>query len=406
MCEWLYSAGCSFSCPTVSAFTSRVDLNMVVADNESSIVTLCPYLSFEVYSDSPLATICHPSASSLRKMVDLSALSIPQFSSLSPSDGFSPLKHAFGPSRPLSIAPSDSSSEPLTVSPAGTKTSWALNSYSSCCPDNSQDIIDRSPFPTSTKFTSSFSMSQSQQNNDTYSYRMTPNTGTGQWSQSPAVENSFISSPLTKNITFQNGLTGISPMFATFNTTSIPNASYPTAAHPINPSCPMPVRGYSASSAVHSPNRRRSSTLVTLSSPSPMTPPFNHYPYPPLHISYPSTPSYVSARNLFRQPSIPAFSENKRIFHPSPAGKTPATGAKLTQLPYEHRHEGGSQFGSGNMLGGMSMNMETGNPLSLNMFPQMNTGFRPGNGQEFKLPRFKPTKEQLEILIKSYEENK
>lgn len=121
MCEWLYSAGCSFSCPTVSAFTSRVDLNMVVADNESSIVTLCPYLSFEVYSDSPLATICHPSASSLRKMVDLSALSIPQFSSLSPSDGFSPLKHAFGPSRPLSIAPSDSSSEPLTVSPAGTK---------------------------------------------------------------------------------------------------------------------------------------------------------------------------------------------------------------------------------------------------------------------------------------------
>ncbi|OWZ70049.1 hypothetical protein AYX14_04566 [Cryptococcus neoformans] len=339
-------------------------------------------------------------------MIYLSALPLPKPSSLSPSDGFSPSKHAPGPSQPHSIATSDPSSEPLTASLAGTKTSWALNSYPSYLPNNSHDIINPSPFPTSTSSTSSFSMSLSQQNNDTYSYGMTPTTATGQWSQSPAIDSALISSPLAKSIAFQNGPTGISPMFSAFNTTSIPNESFPTIAHPINPSRPILIRGHSASSAVHSPNRHRSSTLVTLSSPSPMTPSFNTYPYPSPHASYPSTPSYVSARNIFQQRSERALSENKRIFHPSPAVTAPGTGAKLTHLPYEHGHVGGSQFGSGNMLGGMGMSMEMDNRISLGMFPQMRAGFRTGNGQELKLPRFKPTKEQLEILIKSYEKNK
>lgn len=78
----------------------------------------------------------------------------------------------------------------------------------------------------------------------------------------------------------------------------------------------------------------------------------------------------------------------------------------MTQLPFEHVHEEIPHFGSGNMLGRMGLNMGMGNRISLGMFPQMTTGFRPGSGQEFKLSRFKPTKEQLKILIKSYEENK
>ncbi|KIR31099.1 hypothetical protein I352_06528 [Cryptococcus deuterogattii MMRL2647] len=247
-------------------------------------------------------------------------------------------------------------------------------------------------------------MSQSRQINDAYSHGVTPTTATGQWTQSPAADNSFISSPLTGSIAFQRGLTGLSPMFATFNTTSTPNTCRPITSHSTNSSPPMTTGGLSASSAIPSPNRRRSSTLVTLSSPSPMTPSFNTYPYPSPHISYPSTPSYVSARNTFRQPSIPAVSE-KRIFHPSPAGTTSATGV-LAQLPFEHVHEGIPHFGSGNVLGGMGLNMGMGNRISLGMFPQMSTGFRLGSGQEFKLPRFKPTKEQLKILIKAYEGNK
>ncbi|XAO26694.1 hypothetical protein I312_105534 [Cryptococcus bacillisporus CA1280] len=319
-------------------------------------------------------------------MIDLSALSLPESSS-SPSGNFSPSKHAFDPSQPITIAPL----EPLTASPAGGNTSWAPNSYPSYIPYSPHNIINLSPFPTSINFTNSFYMSQSQQINDTYSHCMTPTTATRQWTQSPPPDNSFISPPLAGSIAVQRGLTGLSPMFATFNTTSTPNASRPITSHSTNSSRPMTTGGFSASSAIPSPNRRRSSTLVTLSSPSPMTPSFNTYPYPSPHISYPSTPSYVSGRNIFRQPSIPAVSE-KRIFHPSPAETASATGVELTQLPFEHVHEEIPHFGSGNMLGRMGLNMGMGNRISLGMFPPMTTGFRPGSGQEFKPPRFKPTK--------------
>ncbi|KAE8543282.1 hypothetical protein D1P53_000773 [Cryptococcus gattii VGV] len=334
-------------------------------------------------------------------MIDLSAPSLRESSS-SPSGNFSPSKHAFDPSQPITVTPL----EPLAASPPGGNTSWALNSYPSYIPYSSHSIIDPSPFPTSISFINSFSMSQSRQINDTYSHGMTPTTATGQWTQSPAPDNSFISSPLAGSIAFQRGLTGLSPMFATFNTTSTPNASRPITSHSTNSSRPMTTGGFSASSAIlSSPNRHRSSTLVTLSSPSPMMPSFNTYPYPSPHISYPSTPSYVSGRNNFRQPSIPAVSE-KRIFHPSPAGTASATGVELAQLPFEHVHEGIPHFGSSDVLGGIGLNMGMGNHISLGMFPQMSTGCRLGSGQEFKLPRFKPTKEQLKILIKAYEENK
>lgn len=379
---------------------SRLDLSILMSDGESNVVTLCPHMSLEVYSNSLPPTTCRPSVSNLPKMIDLSALSLPESSS-SPSGNFSPSKHAFDPSQPITIAPL----EPLTASPAGGNTSWAPSSYPSYIPYSPHNIINLSPFPTSINFTNSFYMSQSQQINDTYSHCMTPTTATRQWTQSPPPDNSFISLPLAGSIAVQRGLTGLSPMFATFNTTSTPNASRPITSHSTNSSRPVTTGGFSASSAIPSPNRRRSSTLVTLSSPSPMTPSFNTYPYPSPHISYPSTPSYVSGRNIFRQPSIPAVSE-KRIFHPSPAETASATGVELTQLPFEHVHEEIPHFGSGNMLGRMGLNMGMGNRISLGMFPPMTTGFRPGSGQEFKPPRFKPTKEQLKILIKLYEENK
>ncbi|TYJ51296.1 hypothetical protein B9479_008139 [Cryptococcus floricola] len=228
------------------------------------------------------------------------------------------------------------------------------------------------------------------------------------WAQSPApsgtsatpVYPSFdaLSSPPTGIAASFDMTSGLTPMFGAFSTNEpFTPTSLPTTSRP------GPVRGYSAGSLPTLGNRRRASTIMSLSSASPVTPAHSYYPYPSPHIfTQPSPhqhlgqvqiqgqqhgsgqqPENPRIGRLFRQPSAPAFGEAKRIFHPSPG---PAQGGDGL-----HYYSGASS-GASSISMGMGMGFGIGGAMGIGMEP--------------KPPRFKPTKEQLDILIKSYEENK
>ncbi|ODN76315.1 hypothetical protein L202_06242 [Cryptococcus amylolentus CBS 6039] len=189
---------------------------------------------------------------------------------------------------------------------------------------------------------------------------------------------------------------GLTPMFGAFSTITPTNEPFSPTSLPTT-SRPRPVRGYSAGSLPTLGNRRRASTIMSLSSASPVTPAHSYYPYPSPHIFTQPSPHQHLAQvqiqgqpenprigRLFRQPSAPAFGgETKRIFHPSPG---PAQGGD------------GLHYYSGTSSGASSISMGMGMGFGI--------GGAMGIGMEPKPPRFRPTKEQLDILIKSYEENK
>ncbi|WVQ80964.1 hypothetical protein IAT38_003071 [Cryptococcus sp. DSM 104549] len=254
----------------------------------------------------------------------------------------------------------------------------------------------------------------------------TPTTATTQWSQPSAIDptcmppappdTASLSSPSAPgSLPFTTPFTGLSPMFSNFHATtpSIDGAfSSPPSAY--TPSRPGPLRGNSASSSLPTTGRRRSNTLMTLtsnSSASPATPTsgFNTYPYPSPRAAqtggYPHSfgPSSGAAihppRTLIRQPSAPLMSTHmadpsgttaKRVFHPSPASSS--IGVELSHLPLDrtegmYSHRLGIGMGAGAGVG-------------------VGAGARTTQPAEVKPPRFKPTKEQLEILIRAYDENK
>ncbi|ODN79053.1 hypothetical protein L198_07932 [Cryptococcus wingfieldii CBS 7118] len=233
------------------------------------------------------------------------------------------------------------------------------------------------------------------------------------WTQSPApggtsatpIYPSFdaLSSPPTGIPASFDMTSGLTPMFGAFSTITPTNESFSPASLPTT-SRPGSVRGYSAGSLPTLGNRRRASTIMSLSSASPVTPAHSYYPYPSPHIFTQPSPhqhlgqvqiqgqgQHVGSQQpenprigrLFRQPSAPAFGETKRIFHPSPG---PAQGGDGL-----HYYSGASS-GASSISMGMGMGFGIGGAMGIGMEP--------------KPPRFKPTKEQLDILIKSYEEDK
>ncbi|WVQ75708.1 hypothetical protein IAR50_005338 [Cryptococcus sp. DSM 104548] len=237
-------------------------------------------------------------------------------------------------------------------------------------------------------------------------------SGQTPWAQSPAPDAAsatHIYPPLDTLFSPHTGIapsfdmeSGLTPMFGTFNTAVPTNESFgSTSSLPVASRPHGPVRGYSASSLPTMSTRRRASTITSPSTASPVTPVHSYYPYSSPHIyTYPSPHQQLphtqmqvqqglgqseNARTgrLFRQPSAPAFGETKRIFHPSPSLAQGEEGV--------HYHAGAGAAGMG-----MGMGMEFGMGGAISMGVRM----------EQKPPRFKPTKEQLVILIKSYEENK
>ncbi|RXK37338.1 hypothetical protein M231_05404 [Tremella mesenterica] len=129
------------------------------------------------------------------------------------------------------------------------------------------------------------------------------------------------------------------------------------------------------------PTRQRSSTIMSVSSLTPETPktahmPLSSYPYPSPRNSTSSTSSGLFRRQSMGNPQTPnsmgmgmgmgmgMSMGGKRVFHPSPA-MSPMMGGDMLDLPMEGE-----------------------------------------TAQEKKPPRFKPTKEQLDILIGAYEQNK
>ncbi|WWC85871.1 uncharacterized protein L201_000738 [Kwoniella dendrophila CBS 6074] len=217
---------------------------------------------------------------------------------------------------------------------------------------------------------------------------------------------------------FSGALTGLTPMLAGFTTSSptfdnnvqnsLPNS---TAPSPIGPQLTRPggpIRTFSASAAIPQTSKKRSNTLISLASSSSTASSPSSFPYPSPRfpnllmntqpIIHPGNPVHPSPgqNRLNRQPSVPIMSggdPTKRVFHPSPATAiSPAIGLGLSHMPLDNdlfgNHRMGISMGYNSMPMGMGMGMRSAPPM------------------EPKPPRFKPTKEQLDILIKSYEENK
>lgn len=139
-------------------------------------------------------------------------------------------------------------------------------------------------------------------------------------------------------------------------------AQTPTTGSFLSPRPKGPLRGYSTG---YLP-ARRTPTMMSGTTLSPATPntSFSSYYNP-----YPSP-------SLIRRPSAPLMSGTKRVFHPSPATSTsPAIGVDLTHLPMDPPD-----------------------------YPQTRILAPPA--VDTKVPRFRPAKEQLEILITAYDENK
>nr|XP_019048795.1 hypothetical protein I302_02570 [Kwoniella bestiolae CBS 10118]OCF27725.1 hypothetical protein I302_02570 [Kwoniella bestiolae CBS 10118] len=323
-------------------------------------------------------------------------------------------------------------------SSTGTATPSIDNSSSS----GGMDSTHTTPASASAKFQYPFSATPAKTTNPNMLFRnndlvQTPSTANTQWSgptnPASAIDHSFMPPP-PPNTSSSHGmhhtshmsLTGLSPMLAGF-TTSSPTFDQnlqsqstgpgSVAQSPINPQIHRPggpIRTFSASAAIPQTSRKRSNTLMTLASSTPSssssaTP--NSYPYPSPR--FPSSlmnthshvhPSSLSQPNrLNRQPSVPIMTGEpiKRVFHPSPATAiSPAIGVDLGHLPIDDGY-------GGRMGMGMGMGMPMGyNSMRMGMNMGMGMGMRATPPMEAKPPRFKPTKEQLEILIKSYEENK
>ncbi|WVQ93603.1 hypothetical protein IAU59_000678 [Kwoniella sp. CBS 9459] len=251
----------------------------------------------------------------------------------------------------------------------------------------------------------------------------TPTTASTPWSQAatsamdpafmppppPNTASASMTSPLAMghtSMSYSGPFTGLSPMFAGFTTASptiegtfaSASASAPNAGPSSNNPQLMrpggPIRTYSASATIPT-GRKRSTTMMPVNNnattASPASSTFSSYPYPSPRAANPfmnpqtATINQIQPPTLVRQPSAPVIAESKRVFHPSPATSiSPAIGVDLTHLPMK------SDTYAQRMGLGMGMNM----------------GVRSTPPMESKPPRFKPTKEQLEILVKSYEENK
>ncbi|KAK4689592.1 hypothetical protein P7C73_g521, partial [Tremellales sp. Uapishka_1] len=130
---------------------------------------------------------------------------------------------------------------------------------------------------------------------------------------------------------------------------------------------PRPLRGFQNPS---SPRKRASTMQMAQSSPPPATPQSSGFSGRDTSLLPPA---------MIRRLSAPLY--QKRVFHPSPAGISPALNVDLSSLPPD------SIFGT----------HPRQSPLEMQY---------PPGGMEMKPPRFRPTKEQLDILVRSYEENK
>ncbi|WWD08909.1 hypothetical protein V865_007023 [Kwoniella europaea PYCC6329] len=358
------------------------------------------------------------------------------------------MNNATQPSTNLPMTPLCSFDHLNHPSSTGTTTPSIDNSSSS----GGMDSTHTTPASASTKFQYPFSTTTPgvKSANPNMLFRnhdlvQTPSTANTQWSgptnPASAIDHAFMPPP-PPNTSSSHGmhhtshmsLTGLSPMLAGF-TTSSPTFDQNLQSHisgtaagvgsaapsPINAQLNRPggpIRTFSASAAIPQMNRKRSNTLMTLASstpsssssatlnsypyPSPRFPnsSINTHPHPHVHPSSLSQPTRLS-----RQPSVPIMTGEpmKRVFHPSPATAiSPAIGVDLTHLPMDNDSYGAHRMG-------MDMNM--GMPMGYNSMPismgmGMGMGMRSTPPMEAKPPRFKPTKEQLEILIKSYEENK
>ncbi|WWD22555.1 hypothetical protein CI109_107048 [Kwoniella shandongensis] len=233
----------------------------------------------------------------------------------------------------------------------------------------------------------------------------TPATAMTHWSQPSAIGTSFSGwleaphtasvSTLTSPTTLHNQIaTGLTPMLSNFGTMATPAVQ---STFPSVPARPGPIRSRSATftSTINDPRHptelvRHNTTTTTGRITTPQSSSHSgHHPYPsPRHPSQahnvtPPSRAPISAPRVGESPAHP-----RKIFHPSPASAiSPAIGVDLTHLPLGHdertqKHaRGGLPFGPG--MVGMRLPPTT----------------------ESKPPRFKPSKEQLEVLINAYNEN-
>ena len=246
-----------------------------------------------------------------------------------------------------------------------------------------------------------------------------------------------------------NAYTGLSPLFAGFSTTpgSPTSASSQVRSAGNTSGTTTPGHGGSGGGGAggntgpmryplgSTPSRRRSSTLVTVDSAtstsmSPATPhsgyygyPYSYpYPYPSPRSSLPNTNSTntgpgfdtgvgATPPGLVRRPSAPAFTNSQghsqghglgltptcKRFHPNPHISSPGLAVDLSLDMDNHMNAlGHESFGGG---GGDGY-------IVSNHVAQSKSGSQTPSIGDVKPPRFKPTKDQLEILVASYEENK
>ncbi|WVO16793.1 hypothetical protein L204_104478 [Cryptococcus depauperatus] len=310
-------------------------------------------------------------------MIDMSAMSLPSNVSQDgndTSDRSNSLQVASLHNCNVFAPTSSSTAEPFTAPLNGPASSWGLRVSSVAGMEHHMYDLGQPFTPLVSPFTP-FTQ-------DSSGFTMAPTPTLADWNSPSAAMDAHLPPAYRQNVVSlssptivtpnqselrPNALTGLSPMFANFSTSPLEvNFSSSTTR-------PGPTRYFSAGSA---PVRNRSFTLHT--------PPPNSSsascPYPPY--KYYSANASPTGR-LFRPPSTPQFTSHsaaeRRIFHPSPAGSAPLTGLEFTNLALDRERV---------------------------FFRPLVPGIGIGMGGGEKPPRFKPTKGQLAILVKAYEENK
>ncbi|KAK8845608.1 hypothetical protein IAR55_006324 [Kwoniella newhampshirensis] len=233
-------------------------------------------------------------------------------------------------------------------------------------------------------------------------------TAVTDWSQPSAIPSSFLSPsmpPLSQTSlvspaiphrfeSAQHSLTGSSPMLPGFDIVNISHRSPVWAQAQDIVTRPGPIRTRSATFVPGPNNRHRSVTVSTFGSAASCdvgtqtATPLSVHPYPSYRPTHPQTPvsqSAAPARNRSVSDTINLQTQPHRVFHPSPPSSiSPAIKVDLTQLPQDETSTS-YEYARG----------RTGTGEGLRFFPPM----------ESKAPRFKPTKQQLEILIRTYNQN-
>ncbi|WVR03562.1 hypothetical protein IAU60_000554 [Kwoniella sp. DSM 27419] len=258
----------------------------------------------------------------------------------------------------------------------------------------------------------------------------TPTTAMTPWAQGAmsAIDSTFMPLPppntaagpagshqrvVCESASFPGHLTGLSPMFAGFGTAgSTADAAFHAQISALGHSAPTPtlsdsqlvrpggpIRTHSASASIPSTTGRKRSTTMTplgvgvppgcAGSSGSETPSFHTYPYPARRMTNPytgmgallQTPGQAQTQGqpaMLPPPTAPPTLDLSKVFHPNPATNFPASAFEnalsSAQPDYSRR-------------------------TSL-------THSKPASPADAKPARFKPTKEQLEILISFYNENK